>query len=119
MCGLLDVTCPFFTPKCHLQDMEIKIHERHVALPAGDIHEPPAGKEADYYRQFESDKHETHVYDLRAPSQLVVMYLVYFVPLLVVGIAGWITQNWHVSSYQGMNSPAVNSSPAKRLTSPA
>ena len=45
---------------------------------------------------------EMRVYDLRAPSQLVAMYLVYFVPLFVVGIAGWISQHWPATTPRGV-----------------
>ena len=38
------------------------------------------------------------LYDLRAPGQLVAVYLVYCVPLLVVGAAGWMFQHWPASS---------------------
>lgn len=41
------------------------------------------------------------LYSLRAPSQLIVMYLVYFVPLFVIGVAGWISQHWPASTPRG------------------
>jgi hypothetical protein len=44
---------------------------------------------------------EVKLYDLRAPSQLVVMYLVYFVPLFLLGIAGWVSQQWPATTPRG------------------
>lgn len=41
-------------------------------------------------------------YRLRAPGQLVAMYLVYFVPLFVVGVAGWMFQHWPSNSKQSV-----------------
>jgi hypothetical protein len=78
------------------------MNKKNVTLPSADDFDTPPSKEADYYRQFESEKADTAVYGLRAPSQLVVMYMVYFIPIFVVGTAGWITQNWHTSSPSGM-----------------
>lgn len=41
------------------------------------------------------------LFNLRAPGQLVAVYLVYFLPMFFVGLCGWITTNWPVQDHQG------------------
>ena len=40
------------------------------------------------------------LYRLRVPGQLVAVYLVYCVPLFVVGVAGWMFHYWPSKSQQ-------------------
>ena len=116
--GIDDVTAP--DKKTLLQDLALKIGrvgEAEIATALGPIRGfdgatnasamPPGVSEettwwSDYWRHHHVDR-EAHpeLYDLRAPGQLVAVYLVYFVPLFVVGLCGWITMHWPVSNAAG------------------
>ena len=64
---------------------------------------PEATHWNDYWRHHHMDKPaRPELFDLRAPGQLVAVYLVYFVPLFVVGVCGWCTLHWPVRNSSGL-----------------
>jgi hypothetical protein len=61
----------------------------------------------DYWRHirrgFDPGTEDRTVNSMRAPSQLIGIYLVYFLPILVLGVAGWTTYHYHLCSPTGTN----------------
>lgn len=71
------------------------------ALPPGVVEEATWWN--DYWRHHHVDRMaHPELYDLRAPGQLVAVYLVYFVPLFIVGVCGWVTMHWPVNNTAGV-----------------
>lgn len=38
---------------------------------------------------------------LRAPSHMLTVFVVYYLPLFLVGLAGWVTRHYHISNSSG------------------
>ena len=90
-------------PQTELADSEIVNHGHHGS---GSMPPYQRAHELEYWHHHADNSDyavegEMRLYDLRAPSQLVVMYLVYFVPMLLVGIAGWVSQHWSCTTPRG------------------
>ena len=64
----------------------------------------PEGRHwGDYWRHHHVEKpRQPELFDLRSPGQLVAVYLVYFLPLFIVGVCGWATLHWPVTNASGV-----------------
>ena len=49
---------------------------------------------------------EEHVYleasAMRAPGHVLIVFVVYYLPLFVVGLTGWLTRHWPVTNSTGV-----------------
>lgn len=102
--GLVDANAPTPMSQTALEPTGLSGHD-HTGSEV--IYPHHRAQELEFWHHhYANDEHlpidgDEKLYDLRAPSQLIVMYLVYFAPLLLIGIAGWTSQHWPANTQRG------------------